>query len=138
VLLQLEFRGGISAQLLATFGGPELHRFEIIGERGTLVVDPDAFDVIQIRGATLERVRLDPFLAAARALASPSYWWKKATGLHQRVSYQQALACFVDGARTARQPQPDLEAGCATLEWLDAARESARLKRKIAVGHVLS
>jgi len=136
-LLQLEFPGGIPAQILAAFGGPELHRFEILGERGLLLVDPYGSDFVETRTASLDRIRLNQFLDAARALASPRYWLRKVTGSHWHVSYRQALGCFVRGALAGRQPQPDLAAGCATLAWLDAARESARDKRKVAVGNAL-
>jgi predicted dehydrogenase len=130
-LVQLEFPGGIPAQILAAFGGPELHRFEILGERGRLLVDPYGSDVVETRPATLDRVRLDQFVSAARALASPWYWLRKAGGAHLRTSYRNALGCFVRSARAGRQPEPDPVAGCATLAWLDAARESARHNRKV-------
>jgi myo-inositol 2-dehydrogenase/D-chiro-inositol 1-dehydrogenase len=132
-LVQLEFPGGIPAQIFAAFGGPELHRFEVLGERGRLLVDPYASDILEIRPATLDRVRLDRFLGAARALVSPGYWMRKAAGAHQHTSYRHALERFVDGAIGGFQPQPDLAAGLATLTWIDAARESARDKRKTVV-----
>lgn len=132
-LLHLEFPSGIRAQFIALFGGPEQHRFEILGERGGLVVNPDASDLIETRNATMGRVRLNQFLEATRALASPAYWMRKATGEQWRVSYRRALSCFVNAALNREQPQPDLTAGCATLAWLDAARESARQGCKIAV-----
>jgi predicted dehydrogenase len=133
VLVQLEFPGGVPAQMFAAFGGPELHRFEILGERGRLSVDPYGSDVLETRPATLDHVRLDQFLDAARALASPWYWLRKTAGSHHRTSYRLALRDFVLGALTGRQPQPDLAAGFATLAWIDAARESARDKRRVVV-----
>jgi hypothetical protein len=96
-------------------------------------VDPYASDILEIRPATLDRVRLDRFLGAARALVSPGYWMRKAAGAHQHTSYRHALERFVDGAIGGFQPQPDLAAGLATLTWIDAARESARDKRKTVV-----
>ena len=135
-LLQVEFAGGVSAQLLATFGGPERHHFEIIGENGALSVDPYGSDVVEIRNAGLDRIRFNRFLDGSKALLSPRYWLSKATGSLSHVSYLNALRSFVQGASVGRQPQPDIQAGCVTLAWLDAARESARDKRKVSLENV--
>ena len=135
-LLQVEFAGGVSAQLVATFGGPERHHFEIVGERGGLSIDPYGSEVVEIRGADLERIRFNRFLDGSKALISPRYWLSKVTGSLSHLSYLNALRCFVQGAIVGQQPQPDLEAGCVTLAWLDAARESARDKRKVFLENV--
>ena len=130
-MLQLEFPGGVAAQILAAFGGPELHRFEVLGERGRLLVDPYGADVLEVGPATLDRVRFNRLLDAARALVSPSYWLRRGDGSPLRTSYRDALTCFVRGAITGRQPEPDVAAGCETLAWLDAARTSARENRRV-------
>jgi predicted dehydrogenase len=111
-LLQLAFPGGISAQLFGAFGGPEQHRFEILGERGALMVDPYGSEFVETRPAALDGVRLLHLLAAARALASPRYWQRKVSGSHWHVSYRQALGCFVHGAWAGRAQEPDPAAGC--------------------------
>jgi predicted dehydrogenase len=138
-VLQLEFPGGVPVQILAAFAAPETHRFEILGEHGRLLVDVYGADAVEAGPATLDRVRLERFVAAARAIASPRYWLSKVGGSHLHMSYRHALRSFVDGALTGQQPQPDVAEGCAALAWMDAARESARDGRKaIAVAFSVS
>lgn len=133
-LLQLEFPGGISAQLFAAFAGPEQHRFEIVGERGTLGVDVYGSEFVEIRPAALDGVRLRHLLGAARALTHPPYWARKISGASWRISYSRALRCFVDAVRVGNVQHPDVAQGFETLVWLEAARESARDKRRVSVG----
>jgi predicted dehydrogenase len=136
-MLQLEFPGGISAQLFAAFGGPEQHRVEIFGERGMVLIDPYGSEFVETRPAALDGIRLLHLLGAARAMASPGYWLRKASGSNWHVSYRQALGCFVHGARAGRAQQPDRAAGCETLAWLEAARESAHEGRRVPVRDAL-
>jgi predicted dehydrogenase len=44
-----------------------------------------------------------------------------------RSSYRQQLSCFFDYVRTGTAPQPDLAAGIAVLQAVEAARQSATL-----------
>jgi predicted dehydrogenase len=132
-LVQLEFPGGISAQLFAAFAGPEQHRFEILGERGTLGVDVYGSESVDVRPATLDGVRLRHLLGAARALTSPPYWVQKITRSSWQGSYRNALSSFIHAVHVGDVPQPDLTHGFETLVWLDAARESARDKRRVPI-----
>lgn len=136
-VLQVELSGGISAQIFAVFGGPEQHRLEILGERGALVVDPYGSEFVDIRAATLDGVRVSHMRSAAKALASPRYWLEKINKSTWQVSYERALGDFVRAARSGGVVQPDLAAGCETLEWIDAARESAREGRRVPLGDAL-
>jgi predicted dehydrogenase len=129
--LQLEFPDDVTGQILALFGGPCEHRFEIVGENGALVIAPYASDALETRGPGLDQIRRKRLREAASALLSPAYWRSKATGSQGHDSYRHALSCFVAGALHRRQPQPDLAAGGATLAWLDAARESAASGRRV-------
>jgi myo-inositol 2-dehydrogenase/D-chiro-inositol 1-dehydrogenase len=135
-LLQLEFPGGVSAQVCAIFGGPEEHRFEILGERGAIVVNPYGSELVETRPESLDGVRLRHFAGAARALASPDYWLAKMRKSSWHLSYQRALGAFVQGIRAGQSPQPDIAAGCETLVWLDAALESARHTRQVQLASV--
>jgi predicted dehydrogenase len=133
-LVQLEFPGGISAQLFAAFAGPERHRFDILGERGTLGVDVYGSELVDVRPASLDGVRLRHLLGAARALTSPTYWVQKITRSSWQGSYRHALSGFIHAVRVGAVPQPDLTDGFGSLVWLDAASESARDNRRVSVG----
>ena len=137
-LLQVEFPDGISAQIFAAFGGPEQHRFEILGDRGALVVDPYGSEFVDIRPATLDGMRVSHLRTAAMALASPRYWMRKISRSNWHESYERAFGSFVRAARSGEAAQPDVAAGCNALAWIEAARESAREGRRVIVGDTAS
>ena len=137
-LLHVEFPGGVAAQIFAVFGGPEQHRLEIIGDGGALAVDPYGSEFVEIRNATLDGARVSHLRTAAKALASPRYWMRKITRSNWHESYERAFASFVRAARSGEAAQPDVAAGCNTLAWLEAARESARDGRRVSVGEAAS
>lgn len=132
-LVQADFPGDVSAQVCAILGGPEEHRFEILGELGALVVNPYASEFVEMRPASLDGIRLGQFTGATRALMSPAYWKAKLNKSSWRVSYERALHAFVDGIRRGQSPEPDITSGYETLQSIDAAVESARLKGRVAL-----
>lgn len=118
------------ADCLFLLGGPEVDRFEIIGERGILSLDRLAGRVEYVerrfghdRGSAFRRAtRLA--LVAARQAGRPA----------GEPSYRLALAAFVEAVRGSRDPLPSLEDGLRALELAEAAIESARARKVLYVG----
>ncbi|MGH7543245.1 MAG: Gfo/Idh/MocA family protein [Gemmatimonadota bacterium] len=118
------------ADCLFILGGPEVDRFEIIGERGILSLDRLAGRVEYVeqrfghgRGSAVRRAaRLAR--GAAREASRPA----------GEPSYRLALAAFVRAVRGSRDPLPSLEDGFRALELAEVAVESARTGKSVLVG----
>jgi predicted dehydrogenase len=132
-LVTLTFAGGPAAQILAAIGAVEEDRFEIVGAGGAIAVDRLVSEEIALRPAGLERARARRLALAARALASPAYWARKARGVPRETSYERAFAAFAEAALARRAARPDLDDGARVQEIVEAAEESARTGRRVAL-----
>lgn len=124
--VQLTFEGGLVSHIFTSIAATQEHRLEVIGSKGTLLVDLNRSDQVEIRGATLEQARLRKLMVAATDFFSPAYWAKKMKPGVTEISFERCLNSFIQAAGDGRQVQPDLFDGYRALALVEAAEESAR------------
>jgi len=131
--LQLELESGTVAQILASIGGVENDRLEIMGDAGRIVADRYRSDDLELHPASLARVRALRASHAIKALASPQYWRRKFTDAGPEASYWRALAAFAEAALQGRPASPDLLDGYRGLILVEAAMRSASEGQKVSI-----
>lgn len=129
VFLTLDLTDGSVANCLFVHGGPEVDRFEIIGESGVLSLDRLAGRVEHVerrfghdRRSALRRAGHLARVAAGEAGRSPG-----------EPSYRLALAAFLGAIRGAAGPLPSLADGLCALELAEAAVESAGTRKALRI-----
>jgi predicted dehydrogenase len=133
VMVQLEFKNGVIAQVMASLCAGENDRFEVYGTKGRLVVDRYRSDRVEMHPKSLDRVRMLRFAHAAKALASPSYWKPKLMEAGPEVSVWRALSEFADSSLENRRPKPDLLDGLRSLALVEAAECASTERRKVVI-----
>jgi len=118
------------ADCLFLLGGPEVDRFEIIGERGILSLDRLAGRVEYVK----RRFRHDRASAVQRAARLAWGAAREASRPAGEPSYRLALAAFVQAVRGSRDLLPSLADGLRALELAESAIESARTRKSLLVG----
>ena len=116
--LTLTMRGGTTLQLLVSMSGAEVHRFELTGTEGRLLVD--RFDepelVVQGRGFGRAKLpRLKRTLRPSQLLHTPDY----------NTPFANALNQFIQAANGKAIAYPNVEDGIRSLEVVLAAEHSA-------------
>lgn len=128
--ITLALTDGSMADCLFVLGGPEVDRFEIVGEEGVLALDRLAGRVEY----TAPRFAHDRRSAMRRAARLARAAAREVTRSAGEPSYRIALAAFVSAIRGSGERLPTLEDGLRALEMAEAAAESAREKKVVRVG----
>jgi predicted dehydrogenase len=132
-MLELRLDSGLVVQSFFSLIAVDEDRFEIYGEAGKLAVD---------RYLSLDAELTDPTRSQARArwvwgglqrLIPSPHALQKILAPGNEPSYGAALAHFVAAARANQPASPDLQDGYRSLAVLEAAEESARTGRPVAV-----
>lgn len=130
VFVTLVLTDGGVANCLFVHGGPEVDRFEIIGESGVLSLDRLAGRVEHVerrfghdRRSALRRAGHLARVAAGEAGRRPG-----------EPSYRLALEAFLGAVRGAADHLPTLADGLRALELVEAAVESVRTRRPVHTG----
>lgn len=127
--LDIRMRDGCSIQTAVALGSVDEDRIELIGTRGTMLVD-------RMRGTD---VRLhaprggDAGFPVAR-LGRPWYRLQKQRSPWHEPSFGPALSAFVAACRTGASASPDLADGWHVMRVIDAARRSADSGSVVRIG----
>jgi myo-inositol 2-dehydrogenase / D-chiro-inositol 1-dehydrogenase len=131
-VLQMHLADGMFFQSFFSLSTLEEDCIEVYGESGKLAVD--RYRSVQVDYSAPMR-KSDRFLrlgSSAGLITNLPYIFRKLRAPGNEVSYQEALAHFVAGARSGENVSPDFEDGYRSLAVVLAAEESA------AVGRVLN
>lgn len=133
--LQLRLADGLPVQSFYSHNAVDDDRFEIYGSAGRLAVDRyGSLDVELSRPAENYRlVTLKRLWRGLRSLRHGRRWLAKMHAPAHEPSYTSALERFVAAARANRPAGPDFLDGYRSLAIIDAAEESARTGRVVAV-----
>lgn len=124
--VDVRFENGVVSEVFTSIAASEEHRLEITGSSGTMLIDLNRADRVELLGPTLAQARLRRLAAATHAFGNPAYWVSKMTKKVREVSFERALEKFCQAALNGRQVRPDLHDGYRSLSLVKAAMESAR------------
>lgn len=133
ISLVLELDDGTPVQLLASHAGIDVDRFEVMGDRGALVVDRlsgGAVEFVDVRHGFARRDRLRRVARAARHSYAGARRELMQPG---EPSFAAALLAFAAAVRGAASDAADLEAGLRNLEVLHAVEQAAETGAAVAV-----
>lgn len=131
--VQLRLASGLLAQCWFSTSTVEDDRFEIFGDAGKLTVDRYLSVDVDITSPTRRHARLKRVVRGLRSLARVPYLLQKMAAPGHEPSYRIALTRFADAAQAGRTETPDLWDGYYCLRVLEAAKESARTGRVVAL-----
>lgn len=131
--VQMTYEDGVVSHIFTSINASEEHRLEITGTDGTMLIDLNRSDRVEILGATLDRARLLKLTAATHAFGNPAYWRSKFKAGVGEVSFERLLSAFCQAALRDQQIHPDLIDGYRSLSIVEAAEESARTGCQITI-----
>jgi predicted dehydrogenase len=132
-MLQLTLSDGLMVQSFFSIGSVEEDRFEVYGQTGKLFVDRYLSLHVEVRGPTLNAIRLKQLWRELKAVRHISHALKKLCSPGHEPSYREALAHFITAAQAHRPATPDLYEGFRSLMVIGAAEESCRTQRVVSV-----
>jgi predicted dehydrogenase len=130
--VQLRLQDGLLVDSFFSLCSVEENRVEVYGDAGRLNVDHNLSVDREIRPPGASQARLRHVASALSFLRRPGYIVRKMRAAGHDVSYQAALAHFIDAIREQRTASPDLWDGYRALAVIEAAEESARSGMMVA------
>ena len=127
--LQLRLSDGLLVQSFFSMSAVEEDRFEVYGQAGKLTVDRHFALDVSVTEPELDSIRLKRIWRSVRSLRHGPYLLQKLRAPAFEPSYPAAMARFAAAVRAGEQATPDLDDGLRSLAVLEAAEESARLRR---------
>jgi predicted dehydrogenase len=131
--LQLHLTGGLVVESFFSMAALDEDRFEIYGEAAKLAVDRYASWDVEVTDPSRQHGRLTRLTQGVRRLTSSPYTLQKLLAPGNEPSYRAALAHFVAAVRAGQPASPDLRDGYRSLQVVEAAEESARTGRPVAL-----
>jgi predicted dehydrogenase len=130
-MLLLTMRGGLHAQLLASYGTIEQDRVEVFGTGGSLAISRYDSLVVE-RGPVMPAGGISKSLrrTAAEALATP-YGIRKLRSPGADPSFADSIDNFLAAIESGSVATPDMDDGLRAAEVVEAARISSTERRSI-------
>jgi predicted dehydrogenase len=133
-VVSLRLDSGLVVQSLFSLGAMDEDRIEIYGRAGKLTVDRYRDWSPVITDPARQWERFSGLKRSLRKMVHAPYAWRKFRSVGHEPSYREALLRFVAAAGGGDTVEiPSLEDGYRSLEVIEAAEESARTGRPIAL-----
>jgi predicted dehydrogenase len=137
-MLELRLDSGLVVQSFFSLIAVDEDRFEIYGQAGKLAVDRYLSLDAELTDPTRSRARARWVWGGLQRLIPSPHALQKVMAPGNEPSYRAALAHFVVAARHNQPASPDLADGFRSLAVLEAAEESARMGRPVAVANLFT
>nr|CAA9211824.1 GH109 [uncultured Armatimonadetes bacterium] len=135
-VLNLRLAGGLLVQTFVSLSAVDEDKFEFYGSAGKLTVDRYYSVDVEVAGPRRdEATRLKAIKQGLHSVAKSPYLLEKRRAVGNEPSYQAALGQFVTaaGGGGAAGLRPDLLDGYRSLRVVEAAEESVRTGRVVAL-----